>query len=295
MNQMFKRAACILLAVAAAASLAACNKKPATPEESASSESQRIKPSSWLNELLPPDLSNAYRPEFPVENKEKLADMVTKNADSTVWLKVPNTTIDDVVVQTTDNDYYYRRDEYKQYSFQGCLWLDYECDMKTGSKADVPQNTIIYGHNLGKPQGVKDDPNDVEFAQLLKFEDPEFAAANPYVYLTTEGEDLIYQVFGVFYSEANMKPVSYIYPSFTEANFTTLIEDMRARSVINYPEVTVESTDKILTLSTCCYKYGTYAQNKNQRFVVVAKLVKGTSFSETAVVEKNESPKEPSF
>lgn len=296
MIETLKRTVALVLTAGALLSLAACKKQDPIPPE----EPGRLNPSTWVNTLTPPDLSNLYLVEVPAENKQKLLDLKSKNADAALWIQIPGTTVNDGVVQTTDNEYYYRRDELKQYSFAGCLWLDYECDVKNGTKADIPQNTIIYGHNLGNPQGVKDDPNDVEFAQLLKFEDPEFAKANPYIYLTTENEDLVYQIFAVLYTEENMKPVPYIYASYPPANrpeykFKPMVDDLRARSVLNYPDVTVDENDKTLLLSTCCYKYGSYAVNKKQRFVVAAKLVKGSTFSETANVEKNPNPKQPSF
>lgn len=287
---IFRRTMAVLLAAATVFSLSACNKKPTEPEVP-----ERLNPSTWVNTLEPPDLSGMYQVEVPVENKEKLLELKAKNPDAVAWLQVPNTTINDGIVQTTDNDYYYRRDEYKNYSFQGCVWLDYECDLKGGTKEEVPQNTIIYGHNLGNPQGIADDPNDVEFAQILKFNDPEFAKANPYIYLTTEGEDLVYQVFAAFYTQSKMEPVEYIHPAYKAETFKELTNDMKMRSTLNYPDVKVGSDDKIVLLSTCCYKYGTYAVNKDQRFVLAGKLVKSGNYAETANVEPNANIKEPTF
>ncbi|MCI8623870.1 MAG: class B sortase [Provencibacterium sp.] len=291
-----RRVAALGLAVVMIASLAACKKEPSSDEPSSSSAPERIKPSSWENPLSVPSLETEYQIEVPAENKEQLTQMRAEvNDDIVCWLQVPNTTINKPVVQTDNNEDYYRANLQRQYALEGTLWMDYECDLKEGTKADVPQNTIIYGHNVGNPVGEKDDPTGVEFAQLLHFNDIEFAKANPYVYLTTDNEDLIYQVFAVIYTEANMSPVQYIFPSYSNSDYAKLLEDVRARSIYNYPDVNVTISDKILTLSTCCYKYGNYATNNNQRFVVFAKLVQGKNFTETANVEVNPSPKEPTF
>ena len=51
-----------------------------------------------------------------------------------------------------------------KYSFQGCYWVDYEC--KVGTRETQSRNTIIYGHNTAVSQ---DDPNGLDFAQLLRF------------------------------------------------------------------------------------------------------------------------------
>ena len=48
-----------------------------------------------------------------------------------------------------------------------------------------------------------------------------------------------------------------------------IITEARDRSEYDY-DVTVSGTDKILTLSTCSYKYG---RRKDVRFVVMAKLL----------------------
>lgn len=97
---------------------------------------------------LPPALPNV---------SAELADAVRQNSDVVGWLTLPNTTINEAVVQTTNNDYYLRRDVKKNYAYEGCYYMDYESVMFDNG-ADLAQNTIIYGHNLGSPMGVKDDP-----------------------------------------------------------------------------------------------------------------------------------------
>lgn len=298
MYAKIKRVAALALAVSMIASLAACQKTPSEPDEESSSAGgfERWKPSSWNNPLSVPELESEYQVEVPEENREQLKEQrESLNSDIVCWLQIPNTTINKPVVQTGNNEDYYRANLQKQYALEGTLWMDYECDLKDGTKASMPQNTIIYGHNIGNPVGEKDDPNSVEFAQLLHFNDIEFAKANPYVYLSTDNEDLVYQVFAVIYTEAKMQPVQYIYPSYNNADYAKLLQDIQDRSIYNYPDVNVTISDKILTLSTCCYKYGNYATNNHQRFVVFAKLVQGKNFAETANVEANPSPKEPTF
>ena len=55
----------------------------------------------------------------------------------------------------------------------------------------------------------------------------------------------------------------------TDAQLMNIITEARDRSEYDY-DVTVSGTDKILTLSTCSYKYG---RRKDVRFVVMAKLL----------------------
>ncbi|TCL43444.1 MULTISPECIES: class B sortase [Oscillospiraceae] len=288
MNPNIKKSVAALLVIAILGGMTAC-KKTTEPQEP-----ERLNPSHWVNTLEPPLRASPYQVEVPEENRQKLAEAKAANADSTLWIEIPNTTINQVVVQTTDNEFYYRRNTQKVYDFAGCLYADFECDFGDGTKDDLPRNTIIYGHNLGNPMGITDDPNDVMFAQLFHFQDIEFAKANPYVYVSTENEDFVYQIFAVSYTEDKAKPVSYIHPNYNNEEYMKLINDMRDRSLYDY-NVEVTTKDKILTLSTCTYKYGTYSVNNKQRFVVFAKLVTDKQFAETADLTENPDPKQPTF
>lgn len=237
--------------------------------------------------------SSSSQPRIP-DVSGKLEKAMEKNSDVVAWLTLPNTTINEAVVQTVDNDYYLRRDVEKKYAYEGCYYMDYESVMFDDGR-DLATNTIIYGHNLGKPMGVRDDPEGVKFAQLLKLNEEKTAKKTPYVYLTTKGTTHIFQIFAAYYCEAFTKPVSYHHAAYSEQELIALTEDAKARSTFLY-DVDVAGDDKILTLSTCTYRYGTYSQNPDQRFVVMARLVdEGESMETEAEISKNPSPKEPAF
>lgn len=248
-------------------------------------------------EIVPPqggiDESGAYRPQVP-DVSAQLSEAEKENSDVVGWLMLPNTTVDEAVVQTTDNEYYMRKDVRKNYAYEGCYYMDYESVMFDDGK-DPSQNTIIYGHNLGSPKGVRDDPEDVKFAQLLKLNDEAVAKKTPYVYLVTKGETHIFEIFAAYYCEAHLNPVPYHLVDYTAEDLLALTSDAKARSQFLY-DVEVRADDKLLTLSTCTYKYGTYSQNRDQRYVVMARLMKpGDKFHEEASIKANPSPKEPDF
>ena len=239
------------------------------------------------------DAAGNYRPSVPDLSRE-LAAAMKENPDVVGWLQVPGTKIDEPVVQTTNNEYYLRRDYRGKYSYEGCYYLDYESVMFEGGD-DLAQNSIIYGHNLGTPLGVKDDPDGPKFAQLFKLEDEETAKRTPYVYFHTESGPKIFEIFAVFYSEAVLSPVPYHYADYSPEDLERLVKDVKARSIFTY-DVDVKPEDRLLTLSTCSYKYGTYTQNPDQRYVVMARLVqKGEPYHETADLKRNPNPKEPNF
>ena len=237
--------------------------------------------------------TEAFRPAVP-DVSAKLSEAIKKNTDVIGWLMLPGTSVNEPVVQTTNNDYYLRRDYLKNYAYEGCYYMDYESVM-FDEGADLAQNTIIYGHNLGNPKGAKDDPNGVKFAALLKLNDETFAQDTPYIYLATPSKTHIFEVFAAFYCEERLTPVPYHLASYTEDRLMTLASDAKSRSTFTY-DVSVDPQDKLLTLSTCTYKYGTYTQNPHQRFVVMARLVQeGETFQEKAKVTVNQSPKQPKF
>ena len=242
---------------------------------------------------LPPATTQEEQAAFPFPGVSlALQNAKEQNSDVVGWLTVPGTTLHEPVLQAADNSYYLRRGLNKKYDYAGVLFMDYRAKADPGQ---LSMNTVIYGHNLGSPMGMRDDPDGVQFAQLLKFTDPEFARENPYIYLTLGEKQMAFQIFAVSYAEAYTSPVQYHHASYTAGEFAQLVEDMRARSLYNY-DVTVSPGDRLLTLSTCTYKYGTYWQNTDQRFVVMARLVQeGESYQPTAALTVNESPKAPSF
>ena len=224
--------------------------------------------------------------------KEKIADASKINSDVVGWLTVPNTKIDNEILQGKDNSFYERRDINKNYEWYGCYYADYESVVK--DKASLSPNTVIYGHNM------EDRPNGKKFAQLMNFLNEDFAKNNPYIYLETPKEKLTFQVFAVFYTDAIydshyafVNPEKDVKTSKYD-NMEAIIEDSKSRSQFIY-DVDVNGNDKILTLSTCTYKYGGEA-NKEQRFVIQARLLRdGETEKPTVSIKKNPSPKEPKF
>lgn len=213
---------------------------------------------------------------------EKIDEGIDRNADTKGWLEIPNTEIDDAVLQAKDNDYYLRLTEDKEYSIFGCYFADYRC--KLGSRDALSRNTIIYGH-----ADYKDDPKGKKFSQLFNYsKDIDFVRNNPYVYFSTAEDDMIWQVFSVFYTHIDF---NYIMDNPSDEEFKYILSEAKARNeyIIDVP-VTVD--DKILTLSTCT---GLYNQPyENYRLVVMAKLLPSNEISTnklTMEVEPNPNPK----
>lgn len=170
-----------------------------------------------------------------------------------------------------------------------------------GDRNQLSRNTIIYGHNLGYLGVLKDDARSDKFGPLFNYLDEEFAESHPYIYFSTAEEDMVWEVFAVYYTEAAMgtyKPeFKFNLVNVSDSYFEYMIEESLERSVWDYGiEPSVD--DKILTLSTCSYKYGTVRINgtleMKTRFNVVARLVEDDVVLDPTVnVEPNLNIKEP--
>lgn len=278
---------CLILAVFLTLGVTACG---GNPSESPSSDEGSVISSNSSSSSRGGSSSGGSGSESgseEVDNSGVQKDMVTKlatfaqnNEDTVGWLNVPGTTIDEVVVQAADNDYYLRRNNMKQSDFNGCYYADYRT--KLGARKDLSKNVVIYGHSMD------DNPDGARFSQLKKYLDIEYCKQNPYILFSTPETDLVWQVFAVYYTDINF---NYIEPNPDATQFTNMVSEMKQRSQFIF-DVDVSASDTILTLSTCTYKETT---NRSQyRYVVQAKLLPADASLTTPVkVEVNPSPKSP--
>lgn len=271
-NNISARLLALLLALVIMLSVTACGGKSSSSEvtssEPVSSSSEASEPEEEVSRI------------FQIEKIDKALE---RNGDTAGWLYIPNTTIDDAVLQASDNNYYLRITEDKEYSIFGCYFADYRCSLDLGREY-LSKNTIIYGHS-----DYKDNPEGKKFSQLFHYiKDIDFVRNNPYVYYSTNTDDLVWQVFAVFYTDVNF---NYIQSNPTDEEFMSIIEEAKAKSeyIIDVP---VTKDDKILTLSTCT---GLFKQPKeNYRMVVMAKLLPTNEIPVsklTIEVEANPNPK----
>lgn len=276
MNKMVStKLIALMLALVMVFAFAGCGKKPSS-SEAPSSESEVSSSSTVEDEDDDADVVRVFQ-------IEKIDEGIKRNADTKGWLYIPNTEIDDAVMQAKDNDYYLRLTEDREYSIFGCYFADYRCKLE--ARDDLSRNTIIYGHS-----DYKDNPEGKKFSQLFHYaKDIDFVRNNPYVYFSTTEDDLVWQVFAVFYTNINF---NYIQDNPSDEEFENIVSEAKARSeyIIDVP---VTTDDKILTLSTCSGLY-VEGDHDNYRMVVMAKLLPGNEISTnklTMEVEPNPSPK----
>ena len=169
------------------------------------------------------------------------------------WLNLPDTAINYPVTQTDDNEYYLRHLYDGTYNKTGCLFADYE-----NKKDFSDRNTIIYGHNMRDGS---------MFATLNEYNEQSYFDGHPQMYLVTPGGGYVVEIFTAFVAspgESSSDTSPWRLGFKDDGAYTTWLSEMADRSVIE-TDVTVTSSDKVLTLSTC-------TPGGKSRFIVMGKL-----------------------
>jgi len=212
----------------------------------------------------------------------KFREAYAINSDVKGWLEIDGTKIVQPVVRGDDNEYYSRRGLDGSYSYQGTAFFDYR--NVVGSRNQLDQNTLIYGHN------TSDNTDTGEmFAQLLNYTDLDYLLAHPVITVVTAEDEIDWQIFACFYTDTEFY---YINSTPNHVEFMEILKEATARSEFIISGVEVGAEDKILTLSTCTYKWG---KRKDQRFVVMARMIPAGAPTVEFTAEVNPEPKPPYF
>ena len=169
------------------------------------------------------------------------------------WLTLPDTAINYPVTQADDNEYYLHHLYDGTYNKTGCLFADYE-----NQEDFSDRNTIIYGHNMRDGS---------MFATLNEYDEQSYFDGHPQMYLVTPGGGYVVEIFTAFVakpSESGSDTSPWRLSFKDDGAYTTWLSEMVSRSVIE-TDVTVTSSDKVLTLSTC-------TPGGASRFIVMGKL-----------------------
>lgn len=197
----------------------------------------------------------------------KFTELQQVNPDIYAWITVPGTEIDYPILQhASDNSYYLMHNIDGSYGYPGCIYTE-----NLNSKDFTDNNTVIYGHNM---------KNGSMFAQLHKFEDPDFFNENREVRIYLPDEVLHYTIFAAHIYDDRHLLYSFdfsdpdVYQKYLDSVFST--RDMNANID---KDMTVTKDDRIVTLVTCI------GSQPNNRLLVQAVL---TDREQGAVVEASE-------
>lgn len=221
--------------------------------------------------------------------------------------------VDNIIMQSADNDYYLYRNSYRENVRSGTLFLDYRCDVSDGRN---PGNIVVYGHNM------LDAPGEIDyFGVLLKYfnyaksnygsdgklhqsdiEDPNsrinditFYKQHPTINYSSLYDNSTYKIFGsmMVNTDRSAGDVFYYHSVHSFENkeaFDSYCAEILDRSSFINPDVDLKYGDELLTLSTCIYGYG---QSADTRFVIFARKIRDGESPEVDVEKAyaNPSPK----
>ena len=178
-------------------------------------------------------------------------NLLNINSDTKGWIQVNGTNINYPFVQSTDNEYYLKRDFNKKSNSAGWVYMDYRNDIN-----NLDRNTILYAH--GRLNGTM-------FGSLKNIFDSDWFddVNNHVIKLSTLTENTLWQVFSVYHIPTTSDYLQTEFSSDTE--FLEFVNMLKDRSQYDF-NVEFSETDKILTLSTC--------YNDEERVVLHAKLIK---------------------
>lgn len=167
------------------------------------------------------------------------------------WIQVNGTNINYPYVQASDNDFYLNHSFDKSSNGAGWIFMDYRNNSK-----EFDKNTIIYGHGRS---------NTSMFGTLKNIlKSSWFKDSNNYVIkLATDQENSLWEVFSVYKIPTTSDYLQIKFSS--DEEFQNFANKLIERSAYNF-NTPVNSTDKIITLSTCW--------NDEEKVVMHAKLIK---------------------
>lgn len=183
------------------------------------------------------------------------AIQTNENADIYAWIYVPGTNVDYPVLQHASNDAFYLDHDMKgKKASCGSIYTE-----KANSKDFNDNHTVLYGHNM---------KNGTMFKTLHYYNDKTFFEENKYIYVYTEADTRVYQIFGAY--EYDDRHLLLNFATENAGEYQKYLESVKklgdACGHFNR-ELSLNSSDKIITLSTCI------GNKPESRYLVQGKLI----------------------
>ena len=180
-----------------------------------------------------------FKPEIKIpkiNENTKIVDKLKKeynNNDIVGVIEIPNL-FKEVLVQTTDNNYYLNHTITKEESIYGATFMDFRNDMNSDKKL------LIYGHS---------DSNIIlSFNKLSNYNNQEFYENNKYIYLYTNDEKYKYEIFSSYIETKDFDYVNL--KSYNGLTYKEHINKLKNKSNIK-SNIVLEDNSKIIILQTC--------------------------------------------
>lgn len=181
--------------------------------------------------------SGSALPQMP-----DLRVLYEKNQDTAGWVMIPDTKINYPVMQTREEpQFYLHRNFEKQKAYCGLPFADALCRIPDGPVL------MIYGHHM---------KNGMMFADLMKYQEKQFAQEHPQIYFNSLSESGTYLIFSAFYADMEAPEDTFHYETgltaVTEEQVDAYAKKLKAASLYD-TGVMPEKGEQILVLSTCSY------------------------------------------
>lgn len=194
------------------------------------------------------------------------------NPDTAGWLTIDDLKIDYPVMQSMyDEEYYLNRDFQRNYNSNGCLIMDTDSVVGSGTKENdyadgtLPStNLIIHGHNMN---------NGAMFGNLDRYRNSNFYEDHKIIKFSSLYETREYEIISVFLSQVYEKTQNDVFKYYkffeakNEEEFNDFYKNIKDMSLYD-TGVTAEFGDEFISLSVCAYHV------ENGRLVVVGKRIK---------------------
>lgn len=165
-------------------------------------------------------------------------------------------TLNEIVMQSTDNDYYLEHTIYHEYNWRGQTFLDYRNDINNSDKL------IIYGHNSNY--------YNLPFKVLENYYNKSYYDENKYLYLQTDLNKYKYEIFSVYVEVSDWEYYNKMKFN-TKNEYYNHILKLKNKSMYD-TNVSVNEDDKILIIQTCSTKKE-YSNYENKFLLIIAKRV----------------------
>lgn len=193
-----------------------------------------------------------------IDYEEELNKVRNKynNNDIVGILSNSDDTLNEIVMQSTDNDYYLEHTVYHESNWRGQTFLDYRNDINNSDKL------IIYGHNSNY--------YNLPFKVLENYYNKSYYDENKYLYLQTNLNKYKYEIFSVYVEVSDWDYYNKMKFN-TKDEYYNHILKLKNKSMYD-TNVLVNEDDKILIIQTCSTKKE-YSNYENKFLLIIAKRV----------------------
>lgn len=193
-----------------------------------------------------------------IDYEEELNKVRNKynNNDIVGILSNSDDTLNEIVMQSTDNDYYLEHTVYHESNWRGQTFLDYRNDINNSDKL------IIYGHNSNY--------YNLPFKVLENYYNKSYYDENKYLYLQTNLNKYKYEIFSVYVEVSDWDYYNKMKFN-TKDEYYNHILKLKNKSMYD-TNVLVNKDDKILIIQTCSTNKE-YSNYENKFLLIIAKRV----------------------